>query len=177
MHIFPVMLLRSASSNPSKRKLKNTPIMLTRGFRMVMLVAPLVLSALAVASRAEKPNIIMVLVDDNGWAGVGYNNPHINTPHLDALAADGLKLTRHYVYQYCAPTRGSFLTGRFPYKLAATRANFIPWTLPDGTHLSYAMLPKKLKPAVWQDWDLANESDHQCPRVCPSSPVYNRNKV
>eukprot|EP00041_Stephanoeca_diplocostata_P036965 m.1375855 g.1375855 ORF g.1375855 m.1375855 type:complete len:654 (+) comp24961_c0_seq4:97-2058(+) len=113
-------------------------------------LAQLVLCAIAGAAAADKPNIIMVLVDDNGWAGVGYNNPHINTPHLDALAADGLKLTRHYVYQYCAPTRGSFLTGRFPYKLAATRANFIPWTLPDGTHLSYAMLPKKLKPAGYR---------------------------
>lgn len=47
----------------------------------------------------------------------------------------------------CAPTRGAFLTGRLPYKLAATRANFIPWTLPDGTHLGYAMLPKKLAAA------------------------------
>ena len=50
-------------------------------------------------------------------------------------------------YQYCAPTRGSFLTGRLPYKLAATRANLIPWTLLDGIHLDYAMLPAKLKAA------------------------------
>ena len=49
--------------------------------------------------------------------------------------------------QYCAPTRGSFLTGRFPYKLSATRSNLIPWTLPDGIHLGYSMLPKKLKAA------------------------------
>eukprot|EP00039_Didymoeca_costata_P030846 m.31698 g.31698 ORF g.31698 m.31698 type:complete len:644 (+) comp8339_c0_seq1:63-1994(+) len=94
-----------------------------------------------------KPHVVMMLVDDNGWAGVGYNNPFLNTPTIDTLAKGGLTLTSQYVYKYCAPTRGSFLTGRFPYKLAATRANFIPWTLPDGTHLSYAMLPKKLKAA------------------------------
>jgi arylsulfatase A-like enzyme len=38
------------------------------------------------------------------------------------------------------------------YKLAATRANFIPWTLPDGTHLDYAMLPKKLKAANYRSY-------------------------
>jgi arylsulfatase A-like enzyme len=93
------------------------------------------------------PHIIFVLTDDNGWAGVGYNNPNINTPTLDHLAETGLKLTSHYAYKFCAPTRASFLTGRLPYKLAATRSNLIPWTLPDGTHLSYDMLPKYLKAA------------------------------
>ena len=44
---------------------------------------------------------------DNGWAGVGYNNPNLNTPTLDHLAETGLKLQRHYVYKYCAPTRGT----------------------------------------------------------------------
>jgi arylsulfatase A-like enzyme len=75
------------------------------------------------------------------------HNRNLNTPTIDRLAAGGLTLTSHYVYKYCAPTRASFLTGRFPYKLAATRSNFIPWTLPDGTHLGYSMLPKKLAAA------------------------------
>eukprot|EP00750_Incisomonas_marina_P028583 INCI6776.3.p1 GENE.INCI6776.3~~INCI6776.3.p1 ORF type:complete len:662 (-),score=84.07 INCI6776.3:69-2054(-) len=91
------------------------------------------------------PHIVFVLTDDNGWAGVGYNNPNLNTPTLDHLAETGLKLTSHYTYKYCAPTRGAFLTGRLPYKLAATRSNLIPWTLPDGTHLSYTMLPEFLR--------------------------------
>eukprot|EP00939_MAST-03C_sp_MAST-3C-sp1_P003416 g3416.t1 len=60
---------------------------------------------------------------------------------------EGLKLTSHYVYKYCAPTRGSLLTGRYPYKLSATRANLIPWTLPDGISLGYSMIPEKLKAA------------------------------
>jgi hypothetical protein len=55
--------------------------------------------------------------DDNGWAGVGYNNPYVQTPTLDALAKGGLTLTAQYVYQYCAPTRGSFLTGRYPWAM------------------------------------------------------------
>eukprot|EP00937_MAST-01D_sp_MAST-1D-sp2_P004643 g4643.t1 len=104
-------------------------------------------SGALVATAAKKPHVIFILTDDNGWAGVGYNNPHLHTPTLDALAADGLKLTSHYVYQFCAPTRGSFLTGRMPYRLASTKKNFIPWHMPDGTHLGYSMLPQKLKAA------------------------------
>eukprot|EP01047_Picozoa_sp_COSAG01_P034051 COSAG01_NODE_2537_length_7450_cov_5.509411_4_plen_508_part_00 len=113
--------------------------------RAAMLLLPVPLLLLLPSAAASRPHIVFVLVDDNGWAGVGYNNPHVSTPKLDALASGGLKLTSQYVYKYCAPTRGSFLTGRYPFKLAATRANLIPWTLPDGTHLGYSMLPKKLK--------------------------------
>ena len=51
--------------------------------------------ALAMVACATPPHIVFVLTDDNGWAGVGYNNPHISTPTLDALAASGLKLTSH----------------------------------------------------------------------------------
>lgn len=86
-----------------------------------LLVATVVVTVLAASARAangkqaQKPHVVFQLVDDNGWAGVGYNNPYIKTPTLDALAAGGLTLTAQYVYQYCAPTRGSFLTGRYPY--------------------------------------------------------------
>jgi len=102
----------------------------------------------ATTASDTPPHLIFVLTDDNGWAGVGYNNPNLDTPTLDHLASTGLKMTSHYTYKFCAPTRGSFLTGRLPYKLAATRSNLIPWTLPDGTHLSYTMLPKFLKAAA-----------------------------
>ena len=89
---------------------------------------------------ATPPHLVMVLTDDNGWAGVGYNNPHIRTPTLDSLAADGLKLTQQYVYRFCAPTRGSLLTGRLPWRLAAIKKNFIPWTMPDGCVRSVSTL-------------------------------------
>ena len=51
--------------------------------------------ALAMVACATPPHIVFVLTDDNGWAGVGYNNPHVSTPTLDDLAAGGLKLTSH----------------------------------------------------------------------------------
>ena len=50
-------------------------------------------------------------------------------------------------YKYCSPTRGSFLSGRLPFHLDATRCNIIPWTLLDGLNLEYTLLPQKLKTA------------------------------
>ena len=82
-----------------------------------------------------------------GYNGVGYKNTALDTPHIDALAADGLRLESYYTYKVCAPARGSFLTGRYPYKLAAAKTNFAYfWTL-EGTNASYTMLPRKLQQA------------------------------
>ena len=53
---------------------------------------------------------------------------------IDTLFSDGLELTSFYTYKVCAPARASFLTGRYPYKLAATKTNFAYfWTL-EGTN-------------------------------------------
>lgn len=62
----------------------------------------------------EKPNIVLVMADDQGWGQVGYNgHPHLKTPHLDAMAAAGIRFNRFYAAgPVCSPTRASVLTGR-----------------------------------------------------------------
>jgi arylsulfatase A-like enzyme len=61
-----------------------------------------------------RPNIILVMADDQGWGQVGYNgHPVLKTPHLDAMAANGLRFNRFYAAgPVCSPTRASVLTGR-----------------------------------------------------------------
>ena len=76
------------------------------------------------APLATKPNLVFILVDDLGWNGIGAHNKDVESPSIDALFANGLELTSYYTYKVCAPARGSFLTGRYPYKLAATKTNF-----------------------------------------------------
>ncbi len=99
---------------------------------------------------AGPPHIVMVLTDDLGWNSM-YNNPRTISPYIDSLAAnEGLKMTSHYVYKFCSPTRGAFLTGRYPYHLPNTRTNLIPWSVPDGTPLGYQMLPKTLAKAGYR---------------------------
>lgn len=78
----------------------------------------------------------------------GFRNPDLFTPTLDRLATkQGVILENFYTYRFCSPTRGSLLTGRFPYKLQSPETNFIPWSKPVGTHLGFTMLPAKLKAA------------------------------
>lgn len=66
------------------------------------------------AGAAEKPNIIFILSDDQGWADIGYHGSKIKTPTLDRLAAEGKRFERHYVAPTCTPTRVGLMTGRYP---------------------------------------------------------------
>jgi len=110
------------------------------------LTVALLLPLLHVAT-AKQPHIAFFLTDDLGYNSPGFHNEELNTPHLDALHADGVELLDHHVYRYCAPTRSSFLSGRLPYKLEATRANLNPAQLAAGLHLSYATIGDKLHSA------------------------------
>ncbi|MEY3001463.1 MAG: Arylsulfatase precursor [Verrucomicrobiota bacterium] len=82
----------------------------------------LLLSVIAVPAhghaKAAKPNVILVMTDDQGWGETGYNgHPHLATPHLDAMAANGMRFDRFYAAApVCSPTRASILTGRSPFR-------------------------------------------------------------
>jgi len=77
-----------------------------------------------VALGEDRPNIILCMTDDQGWGDVAYNgHPHLKTPHLDQMAADGVTFTRFYsAAAMCSPTRGSCYTGRNPYRFGVTFA-------------------------------------------------------
>ena len=79
----------------------------------IRIVLPL-LVALASPVEAENPNIVLVMADDMGWGQTGYyNHPVLKTPHLDAMAAGGLRFDRFYAGgPVCSPTRATVLTGR-----------------------------------------------------------------
>ncbi len=66
------------------------------------------------AAAQERPNIILIMADDMGYGDLGcYGQKRIQTPHLDALAKDGMRFTRYYAGSpVCAPSREALLTGR-----------------------------------------------------------------
>ena len=67
--------------------------------------------------EAPRPNIVLVMTDDQGWAQLGMRGDDaLRTPHLDKLAAESVELTRFYVSPVCAPTRASLMTGRYNYR-------------------------------------------------------------
>lgn len=65
------------------------------------------------ANPSIKPNILLILTDDQGWATLGcYGSKRVPTPHLDRLAAEGVRFTDAYVTPQCTPTRAALLSGQ-----------------------------------------------------------------
>ena len=70
----------------------------------------------------KKPNIVILFVDDLGWADVGFRNPMFKTPNIDKLKSDGLNFERAYISTpTCSPSRGSLLTGKEPVRFGMVR--------------------------------------------------------
>ena len=66
----------------------------------------------AVAQQeAGRPNIVIILADDMGFADLGSFGGEINTPNLDALAMEGVRFTQFYTHASCSPTRSMLLSG------------------------------------------------------------------
>ncbi len=74
------------------------------------------LIACHVAFGAEKPNIVLVMADDQGWGDMAYNGHNVlKTPNIDTMAKECIRFDRFYAAApVCSPTRGSVMTGRHP---------------------------------------------------------------
>ncbi len=87
-------------------------------FRFASLIALLVGSLNMLANQAisaDKPNIVLINVDDLGYGDIGpYGNTTQATPHLDRMAREGRLLTSHYGAPVCSPSRTSLMTGCYP---------------------------------------------------------------
>ena len=79
----------------------------------MMTLPPFVPNALA-ETEALKPNIIVILADDLGYADLGYQGSKIKTPNINKLAKEGVKLESYYGLPVCTPARAALLTGRYP---------------------------------------------------------------
>lgn len=84
---------------------------------LVMLAAASIATATAgtaaPAADQRRPNLIVIQCDDLGWDDLAvHGNPHVQTPHIDSLAAQSVQFSNFTVNPVCAPSRASFLTGR-----------------------------------------------------------------
>ncbi len=74
------------------------------------------------SGTTNRPNIVLILADDMGYGDIGaFGNTCVQTPALDALAGEGVRLTQHYSAScVCAPARAGLLTARYPHRTGAT---------------------------------------------------------
>ena len=86
-------------------------------FLLLFIVATAIVSSPHLASAGEKPNIVLVFMDNFGWGEPGFNGGGIirgaPTPRIDALAAEGLRLTNFNVESQCTPSRAAIMSGRY----------------------------------------------------------------
>lgn len=81
---------------------------------MTRLLIALLLAALPSAFAADRPNIIVVLLDDLGYSDLGCYGGEIDTPNIDALAEGGVRFESFYNSARCCPSRASLMTGLYP---------------------------------------------------------------
>src|SRR6187549_3237453 len=79
-------------------------------------------AAMFAADSPARPNVILILMDDLGWADLGcYGSTYHKSPNIDRLAAEGMRFTQAYAAcPVCSPTRASILTGKWPARLHLT---------------------------------------------------------
>ena len=80
---------------------------------------------LVVCAGASRPNVVLIYTDDHAqWAVGGYGNKDVHTPHMDRLAADGMRFTRGFTKAVCSPSRAMVLTGLYSHRVGIP--DFIP---------------------------------------------------
>lgn len=127
-------------------------------------------------AQSEKPNILLIVSDDQGYHDLGLLNEEIITPNLDRIAREGTRLTSFYVaWPACTPSRGAFLTGRYPqrngiYDMIRNEAPdyghkydedeyAVTWERIGGMDVREILIPQVLKPqgyvsGIFGKWDL-----------------------
>ena len=107
--------------------------------------------SLWLVSNAEKPNIVIIFTDDQGYADLGcYGSKTNKTPRLDQLAKEGTMFTSFYTQTVCGPSRSALLTGRYPCRSKG-------WGMP-ASEITFAELIKGAgyQTACIGKWDVSN---------------------
>jgi arylsulfatase B len=122
--------------------------MSNRVLRACMLLSAV--CVLATPSQAgDRPNVIIFVADDLGWADPGFRGSAIETPTLDSLARDGLEFERFYTAPTCSPTRAALHTGRDPMRLGVAYNTIMSWHN-NGVHPDERFMPEAFRDAGYQ---------------------------
>jgi arylsulfatase A-like enzyme len=136
-------------------------------YRSVLAIVTIILGSASFAAEARKPNILIIVGDDMGYADIGVHGcKDIPTPHIDSIAKNGIRCTSGYVSgPYCSPTRAGLMTGRYQQRFGH---EFNPGPNPAqqfGLPLTEVTLADKLKAGGYATgmvgkWHLGNDDKH-----------------
>ena len=88
--------------------------------KQLLLSATAMLPAIALAQQAERPNIMLIVVDDMGYSDLGCFGGEISTPNIDGLASNGMRFTQFFNCGRSCPSRGALLTGMYAQQCGIT---------------------------------------------------------
>jgi arylsulfatase A-like enzyme len=127
--------------------------MIQSGLRKFVVAAFLLCSVVATvygAPAPSKPNVVIIVADDMGFADVGFNGcKDIRTPNIDRIAAAGAILDQRYVQPVCSPTRAALMTGRYPMRYGLQTGVIRPYA-DYGLSLEERTLAQALKDAGYE---------------------------
>ena len=115
------------------------------------------------ADAAERPNIILIITDDQGYAPIGrHGHPWLQTPHLDLLHDTSTRFTRFLVSPTCSPTRSALMTGRHPMRNGVTHTILERERLRlDATTLPQVLQTVGYRSGIFGKWHLGDEPEYQ----------------
>jgi len=117
---------------------------------MRSVLSPLFVLLFTLPALAAKPNVLVIVADDLGYHDVGFQgSKEIPTPHLDKLAARGLRCTNGYVsHPFCSPTRAGIMTGRYQHRFGhENNPAWLPESTSAGLSLAETTFPSLMKQA------------------------------
>ncbi len=112
----------------------------------------------------DLPNFVVIFADDLGYGDLGcYGNRHIRTPHLDRMAAEGMRLTSFYAQNVCGPSRAALLTGCYPIRLGEPGNTKGAHTIlhPEEQTIAEVLAAKGYVSGLVGKWHLAGGGDRE----------------
>ena len=126
---------------------------------------------ISAASAAERPNIVVVLLDDMGWGDFScFGNKDAQTPNVDRLAAEGIRFSQFYVNApICSPSRTALTTGQYPHRWRMTsfldnraanaRRGVADWLDPKAPTLARSLQQNGYATGHFGKWHMGGQRD------------------
>ena len=115
----------------------------------------------------DRPNFVIILVDDMGYSDIGCFGGEIDTPNIDSLASDGVALSQFYNTARCSPSRASLLTGLHPHQTGVGILNYddSPEGYPGNLNTNCVTIAEALRPSGYRSyisgkWHVASDIHH-----------------